>query len=79
MIGLMHPPIGLLLFVVSSVGKLRLGPVMWEVLPFLGWALVVLALTIVLSAHYHLVAHPNQMSSQTPHPSESTDCLIRSR
>jgi tripartite ATP-independent transporter DctM subunit len=48
MIGLMHPPIGLLLFVVSSVGKLRLGPVMWEVLPFLGWALLVLVLTIVV-------------------------------
>jgi tripartite ATP-independent transporter DctM subunit len=47
MIGLMHPPIGLLLFVVSSVGKLRIGPVMWEVLPFLGWSLVVLILTIV--------------------------------
>jgi len=25
MIGLMHPPIGLLLFVVSSVGKIRIG------------------------------------------------------
>ena len=47
MIGLIHPPIGLLLFVVASVGKLRLGPVMWEVLPFLGWALLVLVLTIV--------------------------------
>jgi TRAP-type transport system large permease protein len=47
MIGLMHPPIGLLLFVVASVGKLRLGPVMWEVFPFLAWALLVLALTIV--------------------------------
>lgn len=47
MIGLMHPPIGLLLFVVSSVGKIRLGPVMWEVLPFLAWALIVLTLTIV--------------------------------
>jgi tripartite ATP-independent transporter DctM subunit len=47
MIGLMHPPIGLLLFVVSSVGKLRIAPVMWEVLPFLGWALTVLMLTIV--------------------------------
>ena len=47
MIGLMHPPIGLLLFVVSSVGKIRLGPVMWEVLPFLAWSLIVLALTIV--------------------------------
>jgi len=38
---------GLLLFVVSSVGKIRLGPVMWEVLPFLAWSLIVLALTIV--------------------------------
>lgn len=47
MIGLMHPPIGLLLFVVSSVGKIRLGPVMWEVLPFLAWSIVVLGLIIV--------------------------------
>jgi len=36
-----------LLFVVSSVGKIRLGPVMWEVLPFLAWAIIVLGLTIV--------------------------------
>lgn len=47
MIGLMHPPIGLLIFVVSSVGKVRTGPVMWQVLPFLAWALTVLVLTIV--------------------------------
>ncbi len=47
MIGLMHPPIGLLLFVVSSVGKIKLGPVMWEVLPFLAWAIIVLILAIV--------------------------------
>lgn len=47
MIGLMHPPIGLLLFVVSSVGKIRIAPVMWQVLPFLAWAIVVLILTIV--------------------------------
>lgn len=47
MIGLMHPPIGLLLFVVSSVGKIRLGPVMWEVLPFLAWSIAVLGMTIV--------------------------------
>jgi len=47
MIGLMHPPIGLLLFVVSSVGKIRIGPVMWEILPFLAWAVIVLGLTIV--------------------------------
>jgi TRAP-type transport system large permease protein len=47
MIGLMHPPIGLLLFIVSSVGKVPIGKVMWEILPFLAWALVVLVLTIV--------------------------------
>lgn len=47
MIGLMHPPIGLLLFVVSSVGKIRIAPVMWQILPFLGWAIAVLVLTIV--------------------------------
>lgn len=46
MIGLMHPPIGLLLFVVSSVGRIRIGPVMWHVLPFLGWSFAVLVLTI---------------------------------
>lgn len=47
MIGLMHPPIGLLIFVVSSVGKVRTVPVMWQVLPFLAWAVIVLMLTIV--------------------------------
>ena len=47
MIGLMHPPIGLLLFVVSSVGRIRIAPVMWQILPFLAWAIVVLILTIV--------------------------------
>ena len=47
MIGLMHPPIGLLLFVVSSVGRIPMGPVMRESLPFLGWAMIVLALAIV--------------------------------
>jgi TRAP-type transport system large permease protein len=47
MIGLMHPPIGLLLFVVSSVGRIPIGPVMWNVLPFLAWSIAVLVLTIV--------------------------------
>lgn len=47
MIGLMHPPIGLLLFVVSSVGRIPIGPVMWNVLPFLAWSITVLVLTIV--------------------------------
>src|SRR5882762_8766311 len=50
MIGLMHPPIGLLLFVVSSVGKIRIAPVMWEILPFLAWALIELVLTTVFPA-----------------------------
>jgi TRAP-type transport system large permease protein len=50
MIGLMHPPIGLLLFVVSSVGKISITPVMWQSLPFLAWALIVLILTIVFPA-----------------------------
>ena len=47
MIGLMHPPIGLLLFVVSSIGRIPIAPVMWQSLPFLAWALVVLVLTII--------------------------------
>jgi tripartite ATP-independent transporter DctM subunit len=47
MIGLLHPPIGLLLFVVSSVGRVPIGPVIRESLPFLAWAVVVLVLAIV--------------------------------
>ena len=47
MIGLLHPPIGLLLFIVSSVGRVPIGPVMRESLPFLGWSIVVLVLAIV--------------------------------
>jgi len=47
MIGLLHPPIGLLLFVVSNVGRVPLKPVMIESLPFLGWAIIVLLLAIV--------------------------------
>jgi TRAP-type transport system large permease protein len=47
MIGLLHPPIGLLLFVTSSVGNLRILSVAWAALPFLAWSLIVLALIIV--------------------------------
>jgi tripartite ATP-independent transporter DctM subunit len=47
MIGLLHPPIGLLLFVVSSVGKVPIGKVMRESLPFLAWSIVVLILAIM--------------------------------
>lgn len=46
MIGLLHPPIGLLLFVVCSIDRLPFLPVAREVLPFLGWAIVVLILVI---------------------------------
>jgi TRAP-type transport system large permease protein len=47
MIGMLHPPIGLLLFVVSSVGNIKSKGVMIESLPFLGWSFVVLFLCIV--------------------------------
>jgi tripartite ATP-independent transporter DctM subunit len=47
MIGLLHPPIGLLLFVVSNVGKIPIKPVIVESLPFLAWSIIVLILAIV--------------------------------
>ncbi len=47
MIGMLHPPIGLLLFVVSSVGRVPIKAVMVESLPFLAWSLIVLGATIV--------------------------------
>jgi tripartite ATP-independent transporter DctM subunit len=47
MIGMLTPPVGLLLFVASSISNLRMTEVARESLPFLAWALVVLALLIV--------------------------------
>lgn len=47
MIGMLHPPVGLLVFVTSAVGRVPLWEVAVEVLPFLGWALVVLTLISV--------------------------------
>ena len=47
MIGMIHPPIGLLIYVVSAVGKVRPDEVAREGLPFLGWALTVLVLITV--------------------------------
>jgi tripartite ATP-independent transporter DctM subunit len=44
MIGMLHPPVGLLIFVTSAVGRVPLWDVAREILPFLGWALVVLTL-----------------------------------
>ncbi len=47
MIGLLHPPIGLLLFVVASVGRIPIVPIMRESLPFLAWSIAVLVLAII--------------------------------
>ena len=47
MIDLLHPPIGLLLFIVSSVGRVPIGAVMRESIPFLLWSIIVLVLAIV--------------------------------
>ena len=44
MIGMLHPPIGLLLFVTSAVGRVPLWPIAVELFPFLGWSLIVLIL-----------------------------------
>ncbi|MBL8698421.1 MAG: TRAP transporter large permease [Alphaproteobacteria bacterium] len=44
MIGMLTPPVGLLLFVVAAVGKVPLGAVIRAVLPFLGWSVIVLVL-----------------------------------
>lgn len=46
MIGLLHPPIGLLLFVVTSLDRLPFLEVAKEVIPFLAWSIVVLVLMI---------------------------------
>lgn len=42
MIGMLTPPVGFLLFVVSAIGDVRMGPLVREVFPFLIMALVVL-------------------------------------
>ncbi|MFC7398456.1 TRAP transporter large permease [Chelatococcus sp. GCM10030263] len=44
MIGMLHPPVGLLVFVTSAIGRVPIWSVAVEVLPFLGWSLVVLVL-----------------------------------
>lgn len=47
MIGMLHPPIGLLLFVTGAVGRVPLWPIAVQLLPFLGWSLLVLVLISV--------------------------------
>jgi TRAP-type C4-dicarboxylate transport system permease large subunit len=42
MIGMLMPPAGFLLLVVSAIGKVSMGPLIREVLPFLAMAIIVL-------------------------------------
>lgn len=50
MIGMQTPPIGLLLFVVSAIGRMSIGAVIVEIIPFVLWSLAVLVLVALLPA-----------------------------
>jgi TRAP-type C4-dicarboxylate transport system permease large subunit len=43
MIGMLTPPVGLLLFVISAIGKIPMGPLVREIVPFLILSFIVLA------------------------------------
>lgn len=47
MIGLQTPPVGILLFVSSAVGKEPIGAIILQIIPFVLWSLAVLGLIIV--------------------------------
>lgn len=47
MIGMMHPPVGLLVLITSAIGRVRLWSVAVEALPFFGWSIMVLILITV--------------------------------
>ena len=44
MIGMQTPPIGLLLFVSAAIGKEPMGAIIRQIIPFVVWSLMVLAL-----------------------------------
>jgi tripartite ATP-independent transporter DctM subunit len=44
MTGMLTPPVGILLFVTSAVGRTPIGPIVREIIPFFCWSLFVLAL-----------------------------------
>ncbi len=44
MTGMLTPPVGILLFVTSAVGRTPIGPIVREIVPFFIWSLIVLAL-----------------------------------
>lgn len=46
MIGMLTPPVGLLLFVVAGIGKMPFAAVTRAIMPFLAWSIVVLVLAI---------------------------------
>ena len=43
MVGMLHPPVGLLVLITAAIGRCSLWSVAWETLPFLAWSLMVLA------------------------------------
>ena len=47
MIGMLHPPVGLLVLITAAIGRCSLWSVAWETLPFLAWSLLVLLLMSV--------------------------------
>jgi tripartite ATP-independent transporter DctM subunit len=47
MLGMVTPPVGMLLFVVSAVGRERIDAIVWESVPFVLWMLVLIILIII--------------------------------
>ncbi len=50
MTGMLTPPVGILLFVTSAVGRTPIGPIVREIIPFFLWSLTVLALICAFPA-----------------------------
>jgi TRAP-type C4-dicarboxylate transport system permease large subunit len=48
MIGMLTPPVGFLLFIVSAIGDVRMGPLVREVFPFL----IITVLVLLASTLY---------------------------
>ena len=63
MIGLMHPPIGLLLFVVANIGRLPLKPVVIEFASIPGMVDLRALPRDHLSANHHMAAGYAQIGS----------------
>lgn len=46
MLGMVTPPVGMLLFVVSAVGRERIDVIVWESIPFVIWMLLLIVLIV---------------------------------